>query len=157
MSGYPTFMKLFIILGSLLIEIAFLILILFQANTGTKKGLLITVSVLLFIIPFFNLGQKYDFTMRVSLPALFFLCYLCCDALLFSDKKQIVRLLAIVLIIGSFTPLFEILQPVVYVFTGQNPRAAHVQTLADVTNYRFEAKNCLGTMESFFMKYILRR
>lgn len=157
MSGSPDLIKLLLILGSLLFEIALLIFVLFNAKIKEKSGLLISISILLFIIPFFNIGPKYDFTMRASLPALFFLCYLCCYAICNITKKQIIRLLAIVLIIGSFTAGAEMLQPIVYSFTGQNPKANNIETLADITNTHFEAKNCLGKLDGFFMKYILKK
>lgn len=157
MTGSPDAIKLLIIIGSLIFETGLIIFILFQSKLKDKKSLLIVLSLLLFIIPFFNVGARYDFTMRASLPALFFLCYLCCYTLLTTSRKQIVRLLSIVLIIGSFTATAEILQPVVYVFTGQNPRAEGIESLSDITSVKFDPKNCIGTMDSFFMKYIIKR
>lgn len=156
MSGSPDFVKLLVIIGSLLIETALIIFILFHSGKE-HKGLLITVTVLLFIIPFINIGARYDFTMRASLPALFFLCYLCCYVFLHVNVKHVKRLLAIVLIIGSFTAVAEITQPVLYVFTGQPPKANAIESLADITNPEYQPRYCLGLTDSFFMQHILRK
>lgn len=157
MGGSPNLLKLLVIAGSLLFEIGILAAILFAANDKENKKLLIFLTALLCVIPFFNMGTRFDFTMRASLPALFFLCYIACGTLLKSSKKQICRLLAAVLIIGGLTAGAEMLQPVVYIFTGQDPRADNIESLSDITSTKFDPKNCLGTMDSLFMKYIIRR
>ncbi len=157
MSGSPNVIQLGLIMVSLLFEVMVILFALYQAEIAEKRGLLYLVTALLLIIPFFNVGEKFDFTMRASLPPLFFLCYLCCYTLLKEGKKQIKRALAIILIIGSLTAAAEILQPAAYVFTGKNPAAAGIRSLSEVGSSKFDPKNCLGTLDSFFMKYILRR
>ena len=157
MSGSPNLIQLGLIMMSLLFEVMVILFVLYQAEIGEKKGLLYTVTALLFVVPFFNVGEKFDFTMRASLPPLFFLCFLCCHTLLKEGKKHIKRALAIVLIIGSLTAAAEILQPIAYVFTGKSPVAAGIESLAEVGSSKFDPKNCLGTLDSFFMKYILKR
>lgn len=85
------------------------ILILLVVSSQKNRPWIIITSILLALSPLFIIGNNKDFTMRVSIPALFVLLFLTGEELLHCSKQRIREFFIIsVLLLGSLTPLYEI-------------------------------------------------
>ncbi|RJP52435.1 MAG: hypothetical protein C4586_02995 [Anaerolineaceae bacterium] len=66
-------------------------------------------GLLLFFIPFIQLGSGRDFVMRASIAPLFYLMIMCGEAVFQNTTPRLTRLaLTVILLIGALTPLYEI-------------------------------------------------
>ncbi|HMV30323.1 MAG TPA: hypothetical protein PKE23_13105, partial [Anaerolineales bacterium] len=69
----------------------------------------IVTGVLLAVIPFIQLGSDRDFVMRASIAPLFYLMLMTGETIFNSSSSLITRYsLLFLLLLGSFTPLYEI-------------------------------------------------
>ena len=66
-------------------------------------------GLLLIFIPFIQLGSGRDFVMRASIAPLFYLMIMCAEAILQNPSPRLYRMALIaILLIGAWTPLYEI-------------------------------------------------
>jgi hypothetical protein len=76
-----------------------------------NNGLFYVVGISLFLIPLIKVGTSLDFCMRASIPALLLLIIMIIDTFLKAKCKKDTKLiicLAVILLIGSITPILEI-------------------------------------------------
>jgi hypothetical protein len=86
MSGSPDFYKLLVILGSLLFETALLILFFLMPKWREQRAVNNGIGAFVYHT-LFQYRRKVRLYNEASLPSLFFLCYLCCRALIYVKEK----------------------------------------------------------------------
>lgn len=119
-----------------------------------REPLFYAVCGLLLVCPFIRVGGGYDFTMRVSIPAIFILMLMCAQTVL-ADRKDVYRpsrlrrvLLIVCLAIGCVTPLVEIYRGFYHVVTEHTIFLADDETYSIATlepSINFEAFNYQDT------------
>ncbi|MDE5563544.1 MAG: hypothetical protein K2I93_00180, partial [Oscillospiraceae bacterium] len=100
-----------------------------------KRGLLIGNAAALALIPLFQLGTAADFSMRVSIPGLLYICIMMIRLVIsempekgeirslddFARKRTALMLSCFVLIVGSATPFCEITREVLFTYEAAHP------------------------------------
>ena len=85
------------------------ILWLFLAPRLWRNPYWMVTGLLLFFIPFIQLGSGRDFVMRASIAPLFYLMIMCGEVIFHKTTARFTRLaLTVILLIGALTPLYEI-------------------------------------------------
>ena len=128
--------------------------------TYRKKPLFYAICGLLMLCPFVRVGESYDFTMRVSIPAIFILMLMCTNILLADGESALKRsakakmLLILCLVIGSATPALEIYRGFYHTVTEQTIFLANdsVYSLDNIgRSINFES---FDYQDTFFFKYL---
>ncbi|MBF0315868.1 MAG: hypothetical protein HQK50_13885 [Oligoflexia bacterium] len=129
---------------------ALLIWPLFRQGGAFERSLYAITIILLILLPLYKLGYYNDFTMRVSLPALFVLQLLVWKFLSSENFKQdhlypIKVMIVMALFLGSFTPLQEISRSI-----------AHSEAQFEFTNVpkTFKGSQFMGHQNSLFFEYL---
>ena len=117
------------------------------------------IAMLLFVCPWFIVGIYNDFCMRVSIPALVILMCLVIDTLTKAKKekkRKIVAAIVILLVIGSYTPLNEIVRSVSLTIETEKssmPQGIYSLNPIEVDSIRDQF---YGYSDSFFFKYLAK-
>lgn len=113
-----------------LLESGFLWLLLAPSKYRDPRW--IVTGVLLFIIPFIQIGSGHDFVMRASIAPLFYLMILTAETIFSTNiSKQLRITIYALLIIGALTPLYEINRSIyrTYEYYFVLDESEHIQTL----------------------------
>lgn len=137
-----------------------------------KKSFFYVTVISLLTFPFFKIGGQYDFPMRASIPALFYMYYLVMKFLLeekhyLKEKGSVKRLfyivLVVALILGSATPLVELyrggrqvalhgldnpMEDYLYTLGGDGPNGWKVESGYEYSNFV-----SVDPEEKFFFRY----
>jgi hypothetical protein len=136
----------------------------------SDRPLLRLNALCLYLIPLIRIGYSCDFCMRASIPGLFLVLLWCIEALsqgkaflcpdkLYLEKnvsvqppmakRRAIALLAILLLVGSITPLHEWKRTYVNTFHYYEPYSVSEEEL-------FQGPNVRGNPESVFWQYLSR-
>ena len=128
-----------------------------------KKNLMFYVIMIgLVIIPLFQIGYQYDFSMRASIPLLLILNYWVLKSIIRRKNQNvdiILAILIIVLCIGAITPMMEFYRGINYVIetkqinnVADNEKTLSNKAIEDVTNFVIENPK----ENSIFFKYLAK-
>ena len=116
----------------------------------------------LVIIPLFQIGYQYDFSMRASIPLLLILNYWVLKSIIRRKNQNvdiILAILIIVLCIGAITPMMEFYRGINYVIetkqinnVADNEKTLSNKAIEDVTNFVIENPK----ENSIFFKYLAK-
>jgi len=124
-----------------------------------KNPVFLLTVLSLVLAPMFRIGYAQDFSMRASIPGLMAMC-LFCGRYLFAEKRTrraAVIALALLLLIGSFTPMMEFVRGAYKVkkagtiFLTANPFKTVLHPDADTYNFI-----CEDTDSAIFYRYLAR-
>ena len=117
------------------------------------------VVMLLFICPWYIIGICNDFCMRVSIPALVILMCLVIDTLIKSkesNKRRLTAAIICLLVIGSITPLNEIVRSVSYTIETEKsalPQGTYSLNPIEEASIRDQF---YGYADNFFFSYLVK-
>ncbi|MGN1416345.1 MAG: hypothetical protein ACI4XF_05855 [Oscillospiraceae bacterium] len=105
----------------ILLEVGIYSILTVIAYKNRERTMIIAVTVLLMMIPFFQIGYSYDFAMRVSIPGLVYICIMMIrlihdnlpdgrigDLIGLFRKNRFLAAACLVMFFGSLTPIREI-------------------------------------------------
>lgn len=147
----------------LFIILEVIIIVLFLNKNVRKETLFIIMLVELLAFPIFKFMQ-FGFTSRGSIPALFFLMIFCIKQFLFEKNNKLNVYLAIVLLLGSLTPLTEINRTLYKTAIGTNLINESVYSFDSIKSTNEVIVNEIKNLyfrydyqESFFFKYLAKK
>lgn len=141
------------------LEFGIYIVILTIAAKLRKKnqdGVLIGSAVALLVIPFFQIGTGYDFSMRTSIPLLLYVCVSVIRFIniefpeknsfssmdIFIKKNAIFLTISFVFFIGAITPITEFRREISSTILHGNAYCSHVESLNNYYDkYNFASEN----------------
>jgi hypothetical protein len=128
------------------------------------KGLFAATMLCLALLPLYRFGAMGDFTMRTSIPALFFLAVFLAQALYSPTTPKLKRAVLIALIvIGAVTPSIEYRRHVTHIYQAgrivQRPPASEVWDLQRLQNPGFDsfAFQYLGSPQTPFFEFMAKQ
>lgn len=130
-----------------------------------KDPVFLLTGALLFAIPFFRVGTRYDFTMRASIPALFVLMlyvmrFITADGLFKRSRDTLISyILVVILTFGSITPFVEQWQALRAIDVSKkiNPVADNIKTLSNKPKKGYENFLTENPYQTVFFKYFARK
>lgn len=140
-----------------ILDLGIYVVLLYQYQKEQKLYYLVTG--LLLIIPWIKVGAAGDFCMRASIPGLFLIMIWVMDAISRAWKEKGYVLFAgliLTILVGSFTPIFEMRRTFSETFQRQNAGEI-VYADEESEKHIFRSPNFSGNIEkSFFYKYLAR-
>jgi hypothetical protein len=122
-------------------------------NTQKKNPLYYVIMICFLLCPLFYIPSR-DFVMRASVPSLYILMLMIIDEMESVRKSSVRTVLLLVLVIGSITPIHEIMRTLIATYnSGRNPKIVFVSEEAVMKAPVYST----GDKNKFFFKYLANR